>query len=161
MRSPSGETVAGRDSRQGPNELSCHNGSQSASEDFENAIEMSMLADALVPDGGYGWIVILGCGVITWWFVGTTYSWGIIQADLVQRGLSTPATLSFIGSLTVTCIAALAVINAKIIRMLGARRTATLGISFLGLGEILGGFSTNNVGGLFVTVGMIMGIGTR
>jgi hypothetical protein len=114
-----------------------------------------------VPDGGYGWVVILGCSVITWWFVGTTYSWGIIQAALVEQGLSSSSTLSFVGSLTVTCIAVLAIVNARVIQLLGARNTGLLGVSLLGLGEILSGFSTHNVAGLFVTTGIVMGVGTR
>ncbi|ORY21217.1 major facilitator superfamily domain-containing protein [Naematelia encephala] len=120
----------------------------------------SIIADSTVPDGGYGWVVIFSCAVITWWFVGTTYSWGILQASLVEAGLSSSSTLSFVGSLTVTCIAVLAIVNARVIRALGARYTGVLGILLLGLGEVLGGFCTHNVGGLFVTVGIIMGIGS-
>lgn len=78
------------------------------------------------------------------WFVGTTYSYGIIQAALVKQGLSTPATLSFVGSLTVACIAALALVNARVIRALGARRTGLLGVGLLGLGEILSSFTTRS-----------------
>ncbi|KAJ7258801.1 major facilitator superfamily domain-containing protein [Mycena haematopus] len=113
-----------------------------------------------VPDGGYGWAIVFGCAVITFWFVGTSYSWGILQAALVKQGLSSPSTLSFVGSSTVACISGLALINARVIRFLGARRTALLGIFLLGLGEILSGFATENIGGLFVTSGAVTGIGT-
>lgn len=123
-------------------------------------LQSSRLADSTVPDGGYGWLVILGCSAITFWFVGTTYSWGIIQASLITRHLSTPSTLSFVGSLTCACISLLAIVNARVIRLLGARNTALLGISLLALGEILSGFSTHNIGGLFFTAGVIMGVGT-
>jgi Na+/melibiose symporter-like transporter len=84
-----------------------------------------------------------------------------MQAALVQQGLSSPSTLSFVGSLNVTLIAILATVNVRLIRKLGARNTGLLGVSFLGVGEILSGFLTHNLGGLFVTVGIIMGIGTR
>ncbi|KAJ7775621.1 major facilitator superfamily transporter [Mycena maculata] len=117
--------------------------------------------DSQVPDGGYGWVVVFGCAVLTWWFVGTTYSWGLIQAALVEEGLSSASTLSFVGSSTVACISGLALINARVIRFLGARRTALLGIFLIGLGEILSGFATLNIGALFVTTGAITGIGTR
>lgn len=127
----------------------------------DTALQASLAADSTVPDGGYGWVVIFGCSVITWWFVGTTYSWGLLQASLIKQNLSSPSTLSFVGSLTVTCIAVLALVNARVIRALGARNTGLLGVSFGGMGEILSGFSTRNIGGLFVTTGVIMGIGTR
>ncbi|KAK3683163.1 hypothetical protein LTR37_020502 [Vermiconidia calcicola] len=43
---------------------------------------------------------------------------------------------------------------------IGAQKLALLGVSLLGLGEILGGFATHNVGALFVTMGVVMGVGT-
>ena len=114
-----------------------------------------------IPDGGYGWVVVTSCAVLTFWFVGTTYSWGVIQGALVQSGLSQASTLSFIGALTVSCISFLAIVNAKLVSVVGSQRCALFGVTLIGLGEILAGFSTNSVAGLFVTVGVIMGIGTR
>jgi hypothetical protein len=43
--------------------------------DTADILAASRLADSTVPEGGYGWIVIFACSVITFWFVGTTYSW--------------------------------------------------------------------------------------
>ena len=116
---------------------------------------------AAVPDGGAGWTVITACAVVTWWFVGTTYSWGIIQAALVNEGLAAASTLSFVGSMTVTWIAILAIVNAKVVTAVGAKNSGLIGISLLSAGEILGGFATKNVGGLFATIGVLMGLGTR
>lgn len=99
--------------------------------------------------------------MLTFWFVGTSYSWGVIQAALVKEKLSSPSTLSFVGSLTAAFIAILALVNARVIRKIGARNTALIGVLCLGGGGILSGFSTKNVGGLFVTTGVIMGIGCR
>jgi hypothetical protein len=124
-------------------------------------IAESRLADSQVPDGGYGWVVIGACSVLTFWFVGTSYSWGVIQAALVKKNLSSPASLSFVGSLAAACISFFALINARIVRWIGGRYTAILGVLCLGLGEVLSGFCTDNVGGLFFTAGLVMGIGTR
>lgn len=66
-----------------------------------------------------------------------------------------------LGSLTVACIAAFALINARVVRYLGARWSGMLGIGFMGLGEVLASFSTHSVAALFVTEGIIMGIGAR
>ncbi|KAJ9205269.1 putative monocarboxylate transporter [Paecilomyces variotii] len=132
----------------------------SATTDQDEVIQASLIADSQVPDGGYGWVVIFGCAVVTWWFVGTSYCWGVTQAALVERGLSSPSTLSFVGSLTTACISFLAVLNARVIRKLGSRITALLGVLLVGLGEILSGFATENIGGLFMTSGVITGIGT-
>ncbi|KAJ6554175.1 monocarboxylate permease Mch4 [Mycena capillaripes] len=134
--------------------------SRSVSESRAAPVSSHNLPDSQVPDGGYGWAVVFGCAILTWWFVGITYSWGLIQAALVKQGLSSTSTLSFVGSSTAACISGLALINARVIRFLGARRTALLGISLIGLGEILSGFATLNIGALFVTSGAIVGIGT-
>ncbi|KAL3496519.1 major facilitator superfamily domain-containing protein [Aspergillus germanicus] len=125
----------------------------------DQVMQESLVADSQVPDGGYGWVVISACAIVTWWFIGTSYSWGIIQAALVKEGVSSASTLAFVGSLAVACISFLGVINARLIRLLGTRASAVLGVVFLGVGEILSGFALKSVGGLFVTAGAVMGIG--
>ena len=127
----------------------------------DDIVQQSRIADATVPEGGYGWVVVGACSVLAFWFVGTSYSWGVLQDALVKRGLSSASTLSFVGSLAVACIAILAIINAGLTRALGARRVSMAGISLVALGEVLSGFSMDNVGGLFVTTGIIMGVGCR
>jgi MFS family permease len=134
--------------------------------DFDDAnpppdaiIAQSLLADSEVPDGGYGWVIVASCAIITWWFIGTTYCWGVIQGGLVKEGLASPSTLSFVGSVAVALNAFLAIGSARIIRRFGVRATAMAGICFLGGGEILGGFCTHNLVGLFATAGFTLGIG--
>lgn len=126
-----------------------------------NIIEASRIADSGVPEGGYGWVVIAGCAVLTWWYLGMSYSWGVMQSALVERGLSSASTLSWIGSLCVTFNSIGALVCAKFIRAIGTRQAALVGIICLGGGSILSGFCTHNVGGLFFTSGVIMGLGTR
>ncbi|KAL7811380.1 MFS general substrate transporter [Trichoderma gracile] len=125
----------------------------------DDVLEASRLADSVVPDGGYGWVVVGACAVISWWFVGMGYSWGVIQGALVEKGLSTPATLSYVGSLAVSLISCMAILNARIIRAIGAQRTALLGILLLGISEIISSFTVSNLAGLFITSGVIVGLG--
>ena len=132
-----------------------------APRDSDNVVEASFIRDQNAPDGGYGWVVVFACSIIAFWIIGTTYSWGIMQAALVQQDLSSASTLAFVGSLTIAMISVLALVNARVIRALGARTTALLGVTLFGVGEILSGFSTTSIGGLFVTEGFIMGLGTR
>lgn len=130
-------------------------------EDDDEVMQASFAADSEVPDGGYGWVVIGACAMLSFWFIGTTYCWGVFQAVLVEQGVSSASTLAFVGSMTTACISFLAVFNARVIRKLGTRLSGMLGISLFGLGEILAGFCTKNVAGLFVTIGLVMGLGTR
>ncbi|KAL2815650.1 MFS general substrate transporter [Aspergillus cavernicola] len=125
----------------------------------DETMQASLAADSEVPDGGYGWVVIFSCAVITWWFIGTSYSWGVLQAALVKDGVSSSSTLAFVGSLAVACISFLGILNARLIRLLGTRMCAMLGVALLGTGEILSGFAMKSIGGLFVTAGAVMGVG--
>ncbi|KAJ5788681.1 hypothetical protein N7457_003671 [Penicillium paradoxum] len=125
----------------------------------DDIMQQSLIEDAQVPDGGEAWIVISGCAVLTWWCIGTPYCWGILQAALVKEGVSTSSTLAFVGSLATACVAFLGLLNAQIVRKLGTRKSAFVGVFFLGLGEVLSGFSAMNIGGLFATAGVVMGFG--
>ena len=127
----------------------------------DTIVEASRLADESAPDGGYGWVIVAACSVMTFWFVGTTYSWGVIQDALVDSGLSKPSTLAFVGSLAVACNAAFAIVNARLVRAIGARKVAFLGIVLMGVGQILSGWVLKSVAGLFITAGCVMGYGVR
>ncbi|KAH8836517.1 hypothetical protein MCOR27_007870 [Pyricularia oryzae] len=136
---------------------SAHPGTASAP--LDPILEASRQADSQVPEGGYGWVVAGCCFVLSFWIVGITYSWGVMQAVLTERGLASPSTLSFAGSLAPSLISAMAVINAQVFRKIGARWMAASGIGLLGVGMILAGFAIDSVPGLFMTNGVIVGLG--
>jgi hypothetical protein len=126
---------------------------------IDPVLEASRLADSDVPEGGYGWVVVASCAILSWWTIGTSYSWGVIQGALVEQGLSTPAVLSFVGALGPTLLAAVAILNSRIMRIIGVRYTGMLGVSLIGLAEILAGFAVKSVPGLFITQGVLLGLG--
>lgn len=126
----------------------------------DEVMRESLNADSQVPEGGYGWVLISACAVVTWWFVGASYTWGVMQAALVHGMGYSSSTLAFVGSLCPACISLLAVPNATVIRKIGARFTALLGVFLLGLGSVLSGFATESVAGLFMTWGFVGGLGT-
>jgi hypothetical protein len=113
------------------------------------------------PEGGYGWVVVFSCSVLTFWFVGTSYSWGVLQKSLVESEVGSASTLSFVGGLTTMCIAVLAIFNARILRAIGARWTGVAGVIILGLGELISSFFVKRLVGLFIGWGIIGGVGTR
>ncbi|GKT40640.1 aspyridones efflux protein apdF [Colletotrichum spaethianum] len=128
-------------------------------EDGDPILRASREADSAMPEGGYGWVVVTGCFIVAWWIIGTSYSWGVIQSALIDDGLATPAVLSFVGSLAVALISALAIVNSRVMRRIGPRKTGLLGIALLGLSELLSSFAVKNVGAMFATSGVIMGLG--
>ena len=129
----------------------------------DEILRESREADLAVPEGGYGWVVVAAGAVLLWWSLGTTYAWGVVQSALVAEDLvaASPAVLSFIGSLQAALISALAVANSRVMRKLGARLTGMLGAACMGGSEVLSGFAVRSVGGLFVTSGVLMGLGIR
>jgi hypothetical protein len=122
-------------------------------------LQASRLGDNEAPDGGHGWVVVAGCATLAWWMIGTPYSWGVIQTVLIEEGVSNPSVLSFVGSLAAALFASLAIVNSRVMRLLGAQKTAALGILLLGLSSLLSSFVYTHVGALFCTSGIIMGLG--
>ncbi|KAH8124753.1 major facilitator superfamily domain-containing protein [Trichoderma asperelloides] len=125
----------------------------------DHVLEASREADSTAPEGGYGWVIVAGGFVLLWWSLGTTYAWGVMQTALVADGLADPAVLSFVGSLQAALISALAIVNSLIVRKTGVRAAAMLGAACMGGSEILSSFTIHNVGALFFTSGVVMGIG--
>lgn len=114
-----------------------------------------------IPDGGYGWVVVFCCSVITFWFSGLTGAWGVIQTALLSSTLKGTAssTTAFVGSLGITICVAFGLLAVRLMQKIGVRAAAVLGISLLGTGALTSGFTATNVAGLFQTFGVILGVG--
>jgi len=97
--------------------------------------------------------------IARFFFSGSSYSFGVIQAALVREGLAPPSTLAFVGSLAASCLSVFAIPNSKLIRHYGAKKVLLAGATLLGLGMISASFAVKNVAALFVTSGVITGIG--
>lgn len=71
-------------------------GQSPSTTEVDDVAKASLLADQEAPDGGYGWVVVAGCGTICFWFVGSSYNWGILSARLVADGTSDQSRFSHI-----------------------------------------------------------------
>lgn len=126
----------------------------------DDPLEASRLMDADAPDGGWhAWLIVACCTMIGFWFGGTTYSWGVIQGALVEDKLASASTLAFVGSIAVSMLSVLAIPNSRLFTLVGARKMAVAGIILMGVSQILASFTTHNVAGLFMTAGVLMGLG--
>lgn len=130
-------------------------------EDEDAILQASIAADSEAPDGGYGWLIVAGGAMLLWWGSGNTYAWGVTQQKLVDEGLGGPAVLSFIGSLQAAMISAMAVVNTRLMRAVGARTMAMTGMAIMGISAIASSFCTNSIPGLFLTFGVGTGWGAR
>lgn len=166
---------------------SSSNANENSSDVDDAVLAASHLADSSVPDGGYGWVVVASCSVLAWWVIGLSYSWGVVQSHLASSasssassgggsgGVASPATLSFVGSCSAAIMSSVAVFNARVAQWMGIRWAAMLGVGLIGLSAVLSGFVVEgwddvgedgdgakrkgSVAGLFVTEGLVRGLG--
>ncbi|KAK5726658.1 hypothetical protein LTR15_002546 [Elasticomyces elasticus] len=115
-----------------------------------------------MPDGGYGWVVVFSCSLLTFHFNGFTGSWGVLQSHLLETSLQNvpTSTITFVGSLLTAAAVAFGLVIVRITRFIGARYSAIIGVLLLGMGQLLSGFTTSQVGGLFGLSGFMAGLGS-
>ncbi|KGQ12468.1 putative transporter MCH4 [Beauveria bassiana D1-5] len=130
--------------------------------DEESGLENShdaTIKDEQYLDGWRGWIVVAASASALFVFMGVIYSWGILQADLARKSNMSLTTLTFVGSLATSFMTSICIFVGKAVRRFGYRETAIAGAIFLGLGEFASSWVTHHLGALFVTHGVIFGVG--
>ena len=127
-----------------------------------NDVDVPASAVEAIPDGGYGWVVVFACSVITFMFNGWNGCWGILQTALLQAypNQGSTTSLSFVGSLNIALCVALGLACVRISQLIGARYSMVLGVSMMSFGILLSSFTVKNVGGLFATAGISFGAGS-
>jgi len=121
----------------------------------------AQFSTSAIPNGGYGWTVVFSAAMITFWSNGLINCWGILQTAMLNSTLShvPTATVSFVGALNLALGPACGLLAIRFSRRFGSRVTSLFGVTLMGLGLIFAGWSTENVGGLFATVGVVSGVG--
>lgn len=114
-----------------------------------------------MPDGGYGWTVVFCAAIATFWINSMVSCWGVLQTALLSSSLSNvpSSTLSFVGSLSLGCSVGFGLFMMRLARWCGSRTTVMAGIAFMAIGQFAASFSTHSVAGLFVSIGLVSGIG--
>lgn len=115
----------------------------------------------IIPDGGYGWTVVFACSTVTFMMNGWTGSWGILQTAIFQEYPTSASTtsLSFVGTVALALCTALGLAMVRLSGPLGARRTMLGGVLMHGFGIMLSSFTIKNLGGLFGTAAIMIGLG--
>ncbi|EMD93435.1 hypothetical protein COCC4DRAFT_191781 [Bipolaris maydis ATCC 48331] len=127
----------------------------------DEAPEHAAYSVSAIPDGGYGWIIVLGCSITTFCHNGIINCWGVLQAALLNSTLRTvpPSTLAYVGSLGLAGGALYGLLAIRLMRHVGCQTTILLGISLMSLSLIGASFCTKNLAGLFGTYGVVGGVG--
>lgn len=128
---------------------------------FDDEAPPTLNATLAIPDGGpAAYSTLLACALFTLWLNGIGNSWGVVQAALLDSGLTTTSTLSFVGSVSITLAVLFSLLSVRFMHLVGARYTGLIGITLLGIGELSSGFTTRNIAGLFGTTGIMFGTGS-
>ena len=138
-----------------------HTSPESADNNNSNEGDIPSSAVEAIPDRGYGWIVVLGCSVVTFTINGWGGCWGVLQTALLQTqsGQGSTTSLSFVGSLSIALCVALGLASVRLSQLIGARWSMLLGVLMMSFGILFSSFTVNNLGGLFVAPGVLFGLG--
>jgi MFS family permease len=119
----------------------------------ENAVEAT-------PDGGYGWTVVASCAWVLFWINGYTTTWGVLQTALLESSTLTVdvQTVTFIGSLYMGLMVAFSLASVRLMSRYGTQYSSVAAMTLFGLAPILTSFTLDNIGGLFVTAGALLGL---
>ncbi|KAJ1333209.1 MFS transporter MCT family solute carrier family 16 (monocarboxylic acid transporters) member 10 [Microdochium nivale] len=119
--------------------------------------------DSIVPpDGGYGWVVVAVCFVTTFWLNAWTGSWGVIQAALLATTLhgESSSTVSFVGALGFALSTGMSIFVIRTAGSWGARWATLVGVVLTGVSNIVSAEAVSSVPGLFITCGLMYGVGS-
>ena len=134
---------------------------ESADSIYSSQNDVPTSAVEAIPDGGYGWTVVFACSVVTFMINGWSGSWGVLQTAMLQtqpiQGSTT--SLSFVGSLSIAMCVCLGLASVRLSRIIGARYSMLLGVLMMGSGILASSFTVEHLGGLFVTAGVLFGVG--
>lgn len=115
--------------------------------------------DLSIPDGGHGWLVLAGCTVVSWWSIGTAQSFGVLQKGLLDEDVSSSVNLMFVGCLAAGVVTAFSTLYARAMRSFGTRWTAMFGVFLMSLSGAISSVVYKHVAALFVSYGILMGLG--
>lgn len=110
-------------------------------------------------DSWKGWVVVTASSCILFVYLGIIYSWGVLEAELVNTESFPLTTMTFVGSLATSFMVSIGFLVGMLIRRVGYRRTTCLGVLFMGLGEFLASWTTSSLVGLFICHSVVFGIG--
>ncbi|KAJ2163026.1 hypothetical protein GGF46_000212 [Coemansia sp. RSA 552] len=114
-----------------------------------------------VPDGGYGWVVVVCCFLLEFFAEGPMSAFGVFQDYYVNeqfKGRTSNATISLIGVLSSSCMAILGVVSGKLCERFGYKTVPICGVVILSLGYLLASFATEPWH-LLLTQGVLCGVG--
>ncbi|KAI9490439.1 major facilitator superfamily domain-containing protein [Zychaea mexicana] len=132
-------------------------------DDTKSAVEEPPTRDPFlddIPNGGYGWVVVVACFFATFTLFGIANVWGIFSqaySTSILEGKATTLQLMTIGSLLNVSINVFTPVSVLLVRY-GVRLNYAVGSVLMCLGAIIASFSTE-LWHLYLTQGLLFGFG--
>ncbi|CAK9803639.1 Monocarboxylate transporter 14 [Anthophora plagiata] len=111
-----------------------------------------------VPDGGWGWVVVLASLVISMIADGVSFSFGLLYIEFLHEFGASKSKTAWIGSLFMAVPLLSGPIMSALVDRYGCRSMTILGGLISGLGFVLSCFS-NTIEVMYLTFGVIAGLG--
>ncbi|KAL5008724.1 hypothetical protein ScPMuIL_014305 [Solemya velum] len=109
-------------------------------------------------EGGWGWVIVFVSFMSNFLIDGTVSSFGLLYPKLLLKLQSSPAVVSFAGSLIAGCYLSMGAVTSNLIQRVGCRPVAMIGGCIAGLGFLLS-MTTANTTIFLLTYGVLSGIG--
>lgn len=111
-----------------------------------------------IPDGGFGWVIVLASFVISMIIDGIAFSFGLIYTELLHYFKQSKTKTSWIGAFHLSVPLLAGPIISNLVDKYGCRITTIIGGLISGIGFVLSAMS-NSVEMLYLTFGLISGFG--
>ncbi|CAC5378887.1 unnamed protein product [Mytilus coruscus] len=111
-----------------------------------------------VPDGGWGWIVLMCSFFVMFMIDGLFGSYGLLLPVLMENLHASPSLTSLAGSVIVGCLLFIAIVACPLIEKFGCRAVAITGALIATLGLVLSSMAVN-IWMFLVTYGVLTGCG--
>jgi MFS family permease len=111
-----------------------------------------------IPDGGYGWVIVLAVFFVHVFCLGNIYSFGVFFPVYIDYFKSNEAAVAWVGSIGGCLMVGIGAWTGKLADRYSNERIVFIGGLLIGAGFLLASFSTE-LWHLYVTQGFITGIG--
>lgn len=111
-----------------------------------------------IPDGGWGWIVVLASMVISMIADGVSFSFGLLYIEFLNEFKASKSTTSWIGSLFMAVPLLTGPIMSALVDKYGCRKMTILGGLIAGSGFVVSSY-VDSIGIMFLTFGVWSGLG--
>lgn len=126
-------------------------------EDSENSIAYSK-DKPKIPDGGWGWVVVVSSLVISMIADGVSFSFGLLYIEFLFEFEESKSTTAWIGSLFMAVPLLSGPVMSALVDRYGCRKMTIVGGIVSGTGFVLSSY-VHSIGVMYLTFGVLAGLG--